>query len=96
VIVTLTQRVTADVGAEGARKRMVFRGGSSLIFSLGSLNVVEYVIVKNIKSYERFRAQAAYLKGERDDAPPPPSSMYVDDDRDWRLDFNLLHRREAL
>ena len=43
---------------------MVFRGGWSLILNLGNLNTVEYVIVKNIKSYERFREQAAYLNGE--------------------------------
>ncbi|MBA3271914.1 MAG: hypothetical protein H0T71_15535 [Acidobacteria bacterium] len=92
VVVALTQRVSADVGSGGAQKRMVFRGGASIILSLGNLNTVEYVIVKNIKSYERFREQAAYLNGETETLPLRVSP-YADDDRDWRLNFNLLHRR---
>jgi hypothetical protein len=91
VIVTLTQRVSADIGSPGAPKPMVFRGGSSLIFSLGNLNQVEYVVIKNIKSYDRFIAQAAYMNGETHPLPRAVSP-YADDDRDWRLDFNLLHR----
>ena len=43
---------------------MVFRGGCSLILSLGNLNTVEYVILKNIKSYDRFQEQAAYMNGD--------------------------------
>ena len=90
VVVTLTQRVSTEIGPTAHRKTMVFRGGSSLIFSLGSLNTVEYVIVKNIKSYERYRGQEAYLKGETASLPRAVSP-YADDDRHWRLDFNLLH-----
>jgi hypothetical protein len=92
VLITLTQRVTADIGDEGRRKRMVFRGGCSLIFSLGDLNAVEYVILKNIKSYDRFRRQAAYMNGEDPDAAAPSASLYANDDREWRLNFSLLHR----
>ena len=91
VVVTLTQRISAEIGPPGHPKPMVFRGGSSLIASLGNLNTVEYVVMKNIKSYERFRAQAAYLSGASG-AAPLAVSPYADDDRDWRLDFNLLHR----
>jgi hypothetical protein len=90
VVVTLTQQVAADVGRGGARRPMVFRGGSSLILSLGNLNTVEYVVVKNIKSYDRFCAQAAYLNGDSSTAPLPVSP-YADDERPRRLDFNLLH-----
>ena len=93
VVVTLTQRVTADIGDKGHRKRMVFRGGCSLILSLGDLNTVEYVILKNIKSYDRFLRQAAYMNGEDPAGAAPSESLYASDDRDWRLDFNLLHRR---
>ena len=91
VLITLTQRVTADIGEDGARKRMVFRGGCSLILSLGSLSVVDHAIVKNIKSYDRFLKQAAYARGE-EEGGAARSSLYADDDRDWRLNFNLLHR----
>jgi hypothetical protein len=60
--------------------------------SLGQLNAVEFVVQKNIRSYRRFCAQAAYLRGDSD--PLPPSmSMYAGDARDWRVNFNLLHRR---
>jgi hypothetical protein len=72
---------------------MVFRGGCSLIFSLGNLNTVEYVILKNIKSYERFQRQVAYLNGD-DDGPAPSTSLYATDDRDPRIRFNLLHRHQ--
>ncbi|MEO8076415.1 MAG: hypothetical protein ABI818_08825 [Acidobacteriota bacterium] len=91
VVITLTQRVSAEIGSPTAPKRMVFRGGSSLILSLGSLNTVQYAILKNITSYDRFRAQAAYLNGETA-APPQALSTYEDDDRDPRLRFNRLHR----
>jgi hypothetical protein len=95
VVVTLTQRVTADIGDGGQQKQMVFRGGCSLIFSLGDLNMVEYVILKNIKSYDRFLRQAAYMNGEDPDSAAPSESLYAGDDRDWRLNFSLLHRRES-
>lgn len=91
VIVTLTQQVVADVGTRGVRRTMVFRGGSSLILSLGNLNTVEYVVVKNIRSYDRFREQAAYLHGDGA-AAPLRVSPYEDDQRPPRIDFNLLHR----
>ena len=95
VLVTFTQRITADIGDNGAAKQMVFRGGCSLILSLGNLNIVEYVVLKNIKSYDRFCRQADYLKGEDPNASVQSTSLYSDDDREWRLDFNLLHRHQS-
>jgi hypothetical protein len=91
VVVTLTQRVTADVGADGQQNLMVFRGGCSLILSLGSLNTVEFVVQKSIKSYRRFCRQAQYQRGEMEGGTST-TSMYADDDRPWQLNFNLLHR----
>ena len=91
VVVTLTQRVAVDIGSRREPRPMVFRGGSSLIFNLGNLNTVDYVIVKNITSYDRFKAQAEYLNGETD-ASPLASSTYEGDDRAPRIRFNLLHR----
>jgi hypothetical protein len=95
VVVTLTQSVTADVGEPGQPKRMVFRGGCSLIFSLSNLNTVEYVILKNIKSYDRFQRQAAYVNGDDPDGAAPSASLYASEDRDARLHFNLLHLHES-
>ena len=83
-----------DVGKGGVIKRMVFRGGCSLVLNLGDLDAVEYVILKNIKSFERdFERQARVPgRGGDPDGAAPATSLYVDDDRDWRLKFNLLHR----
>jgi hypothetical protein len=90
VLITLTQRITTDIGEKGQPKKMVFRGGCSLVLNLGDLSSVEYVIQKNIKSYERFQRQAAYIIGDTGASLPP--SMYAGDDRNWRLNFNLLHQ----
>lgn len=91
VHITLTQRVTADVGLDDERRLMVFRGGCTLILRLGSLNTIEFVVQKNIRSYRRFCAQAEYQRGETEGAAPS-ASMYASDDRPWRLNFNLLHK----
>ena len=69
-----------------------FRGGCSIILSLGHLNTVDFVVQRNIKSYRRFEAQRAHMRGETD-APPPSLSLYTDERRPWQLDFNLLHRQ---
>ena len=92
VVIALTQKVTVDIGDEGVVKEMAFRGGCSLMMRLGSLNAIEHAIVKNIKSYRRFREQRAYLRGEKEGAQPPSASLYTDDDREPLLAFNLLHR----
>jgi hypothetical protein len=91
VLVTLTQRVLAEIGEDGEHKPMVFRGGCSLILRLGTCNEAEYVVRTNIKSYGRFERQRKYLLGEGE-GPAPSASLYADDDRPWRLNFNLLHR----
>jgi hypothetical protein len=90
VLVTLSQRVSMDIGTDGERKIIVFRGGCTLIFSLDTLNVVDFAVHKNIKSYRRFCAQRDYQLGESDGSDPP-SSLYAEDDRQWRVNFNLLH-----
>jgi hypothetical protein len=92
VVVSFTQRVAADIGIAGVQKRMVFRGGCTLILSLGNLNEVEYVVVKNIKSYRRFREQARYLNGDDDSDAIPAVALYGAGSREPRLNFNLLHQ----
>jgi hypothetical protein len=72
---------------------MVFRGGCSLLLTLGKLSTVEYVVMKNIKSHHRFLNQAKYQRGELPGGAPS-SSMYADDDRPFQLDFNLLHHSQ--
>jgi hypothetical protein len=90
VLVTLTQLVTADVGEDGQKLPMVFRGGCSLVLRLGDL-AVEHVVRKNIRSYRRFDYQAKYMRGESRGAAPS-NSMYADDSLRLRLNFNLLHQ----
>lgn len=93
VVVTLTQRVDTNLGSGNELRPMVFRGGCSLILSFGDLNRVEYVIVKNIKSFDRYQEQVAYMNG--DTGTPLAVSPYADDERPARLQFNLLHRYEG-
>lgn len=90
VLITLSQSLKADIGDDGATRLMTFRGGCTLIFSLGSLNEVDLVVQKNIKSFSRFQSQAAYLRGETGSATS--LSAYEDDERPWELNFNLLHQ----
>lgn len=90
VVMSLTQRVVVDIG-EDDHDIMVFRGGSTILVNLGNLNAVEYVIMKNIKSFARFTRQARYQRGEIAGGSTS-SSMYANDDRPWRMNFNLLHR----
>ncbi len=92
VLFTLTQRVSVDIGEDGEQKAMVFRGGCTIILSLGRLNQVEYVIQKNIRSRRRFDEQVAYMRGETDGAAPS-TSLYADEERPWRLSLNLLHQK---
>jgi hypothetical protein len=93
MVISLTQRVQADIGEPGAPRLMVFRGGCSLLLTLGKLSTVEYVVMKNIKSHHRFLNQAKYQRGELPGGAPS-SSMYADDDRPFQLDFNLLHHSQ--
>jgi hypothetical protein len=93
VVVTLTQRIVADIGDDGERRPMTFRGGCSVILSLGDLNTVEYVILKDIKSYDRFCRQAAYLNADDPAGALPHASLYASDSRSGRLQLNQLHRR---
>ena len=91
VLITLTQKVTGEVLDQGQRYPFVFRGGCSLILTLGSLNTVEYVIQKNIRSLRRLRQQVRYQQGETETAAVA-GSTYDGDRREPRINFNLLHR----
>lgn len=84
---TLTQRITVklDDGSE-----TVFRGGCSIIFSLGSLSNVEFVVRKDIRSRTRLERQVSYQQGEANTAAVH-ASVYTDE-TSRNLSFNLLHR----
>lgn len=91
VLVTFSQSITVDIGEDGDPAPMSFRGGCSLILSLGKNNTVEYVIRKDIRNYRRFCRQKAYLNGEGEDAQPTSSSLYADYRRELKLNFARLH-----
>jgi len=92
VLVTLTQTIYADIGDGGVKKVMTFRGGATLIFSLGALNTVDLVVQKNIKSFRRFDNQRKYMRGESNSAPHAISPYVDDSGPSWQLDFSLLHQ----
>jgi hypothetical protein len=89
MLVTLIQTVRVDIGEPGEPDIMTFRGGCSLILSLGSLASADYVVRKNIKSYRRFRDQLEYLTGGGE--VQPQLDVYADA-RERRINFSLLHR----
>lgn len=90
VLVTLTQRVVIDISDDNTENLMTFRGGCTLLFSLGDLNKIDLVVQKNIKSFRRYEEQRDYLLG---DAGPQPTtiSTYDADERARTINFNLLH-----
>jgi hypothetical protein len=93
VVVTLTQTAWVDVGTGGERVPMAFRGGASLVLTLGELSTVDYAVIKNVRSHERFLDQVAYVTG-RTPGGIAAASTYVETRRGRRIDFTRLHRAE--
>jgi hypothetical protein len=89
VLITLTQTIRVDIGSATHPDIVVFRGGCSLILSLGKLKEAEYVVLKRITSFRRFQAQVGYLTGES--GPSPDLNVYAEG-RERRINFRLLHR----
>ena len=72
---------------------MVFRGGCTLDPEPRRLNTVEYVILKNIKSYDRFADQAAYMNGEEPEGARRPRYRSMRTTiASGGCDFKLLHQ----
>jgi hypothetical protein len=91
VIIALTQRVTVEVGGEDNWRPMTFRGGCQLVLNLGKANKVDLIVQKNVKSFARFERQRKHMMGESESGASS-ASLYADDGRDSRLNFNLLHQ----
>lgn len=89
VLITLTQTIRVDIGTAIEPDVVVFRGGCSLILSLGSLKEAEYVVLKRITSFRRFQAQVGYLTGET--GASPDLNVYAEG-RERHINFRLLHR----
>lgn len=91
ILITLSQRITANIGVGDQVNLMEFCGGCSLILNLSSLNKVEYVIVKTIRNYTRFCDQQRHLECAGANLSMSADSLYGDS-RDWQLRFNLIHQ----
>jgi hypothetical protein len=91
VIVTLTQSVYAAVGEGEERKPMTFRGGCQLVLNLGPSNEVEFIVRLNVKSFWRFKRQMEHMMGQSESGASS-ASLYADDNRGRRINFNLLHQ----
>ena len=94
VIISLTQTVKMDIGEDGKHKPMTFRGGCQLVLDLGRSNDVDLIVRMNVKSFARYERQRDYMLGEGEGGASS-ASLYSDDDRESRLDFNLLHQQSG-
>ncbi len=91
VLISLTQSVKVQVELDGTQRTMKFRGGCTLVLRSGADINIEYIVRKNLKSFERFERQRKYQFEEPDnvvalastyDNPAPPST----------LNFKHLHK----
>lgn len=60
VLISLTQSVQIQIEQDGKKHIMKFRGGCTLVFRSGADIDIEYVVRKNLKSFERFDRQRKY------------------------------------
>ncbi len=89
MILTLTQKIEAQ-GDDG--RKIIFRGGCTIIFNMNSDYAVEFIITKNINSQRRFARQAAYQSGEVTGALPLSDTMHDRESDAFRLSFRSLHK----
>jgi hypothetical protein len=92
VVITLTQSVEVNIGTEDEPDYMKFRGGCTLLLDLNDIGQVQYVVTKNVRSYDRFTRQRDYMTGADEMAPSMSSSLYASDTRERKINFNLLHQ----
>jgi hypothetical protein len=91
VIISLTQSIYLSVGEGDERQQMTFRGGCQLVLDLGPSNKAAFIVRMNVKSEARFKRQLEHLLGQ-DESGASSASLYADDNRSSRINFNLLHR----
>jgi hypothetical protein len=96
VLIVLSQTARISVPRENPAKgespmeTIKFRGGCSLILSLGNLDRLEYVICKNVRSQYRFSQQMEYQHNDEDFSMG--LTTYADDTGDdYDLSFKQLH-----
>jgi len=97
VMISLSQTANIPIRDKTASKRsksktqsIRFRGGCTMILSLGNLQKIEFAIVKNIRSQFRFEQQVKYqLSGE--DLSMGLTTYNGSDDNSSNLNFKFLH-----
>jgi hypothetical protein len=96
VIISLSQTLNLEVPREKpqedepATETLRFRGGCTIILSLGNLQQIEFVISKNIRSQFRFDHQMEYQQGGEDFSMG--LTTYADNTGDnCDLNFKQLH-----
>lgn len=91
VVVSFTQSVYLSVGEGDERQQVAFRGGCQLMLDLGASNKPTFIVRLNVKSFWRLERQLKHLLGQ-DESGASSASLYSDDNRTRRINFNLLHR----
>lgn len=107
VVIVLTQTVRVEISPKKPTKKtkgktsqktepdqretIVFRGGCSLILSLGNLKKLEYAIVKNVRSQRRFNQQMAFQQSEQDYSLNAITYQQESTNGNHDLDFKFLH-----
>ncbi|MDF2434136.1 MAG: hypothetical protein JWP44_3767 [Mucilaginibacter sp.] len=92
VIVSITQSVNIKVNSGGAEPQEIrFRGGSTIIFDSSKDFSLSYIITKNIRSQERFQAQADYQQGDSTQDYSFTDSMYEENTALSPINFAHLH-----
>lgn len=92
VIVSITQSVTVEVDNGGIEPQQIrFRGGSTIIFDSSKDFSLSYIITKNIRSQERFQAQAEYQQGDSTQDYSFTNSMYEENTAFSPINFAQLH-----
>jgi len=104
VLITLTQTVRVKHGSGRNADIIVFRGGGSLVLTLNDLEQdmanpaaaggdrIDYAILKNIRSWERFVRQREYVTGGGERAFHRVRDTYAGNARARSLNLRHLHQ----
>ncbi|MBL7856350.1 MAG: hypothetical protein JNM57_01575 [Cyclobacteriaceae bacterium] len=96
VIISLSQTIRFTIPRKQpntkkiSSEEIVFRGGSTIILSLGNMKEVEYAITKNLKSQRRFEYQTAFQHADEDYSMNLATYQHGPDDN-FDLNFKHLH-----
>ena len=90
VLISLTQSVHVEIDHDGKKQEMTFRGGCTLVLKAGADIDIQYIVRKNLKSFERFERQRKYQFEDPDNAVAL-TSTYDQPTSPATLNFKHLH-----